>query len=161
MNEHESNQLCVMFNCYVSELKYFARKSFRVARAPFTPSQLKNVRLTQTRYLFWSRASVACVVLSQFSCLDTFLAPCNNWREKKILLFNYKMCLRIFTTPTFTFLYKYNIISLFIFFGRLIIISSGLVYLFKILNKIIILLDSIDNRYDVYAHRYTYMQLPI
>lgn len=81
--------------------------------------------------------------------------------EKKILLFHYKMCLRIFTTSTFTFLYKYNIISLFIFFGRLIIISSGLVYLFKILNKIIILLYSIDNRYDVYAHRYTYMQLPI
>lgn len=31
---------------------YLARKSFRMARAPFTLRRLKNVRLTQMRYLF-------------------------------------------------------------------------------------------------------------
>lgn len=32
--------------------EYFARKSFHTARAPFTGPRLKNVRLTQMRYLF-------------------------------------------------------------------------------------------------------------
>lgn len=53
--------------------EYFARKSVRMARASFTLGRLKNVRLTQMRYLFWSSASVAHSYLSSACSLAVIL----------------------------------------------------------------------------------------